>query len=411
MEPRKKLKRWIKKKIKNTTKEEKIVVGVTLIGIVMAILTLMLLPGQEIFQFMFIGSVLIAAFPFAMYQYWLYMRVSKIEKHLPDYLRDVSESIKAGVTLPRAIEMSTRGIYGPLSEEMDKTAAQISWGVPFEEAMRKFGERSNSPLAKRAVTIIIETYNSGGDIAEILETVGKDLKTLKKLRERRRSKLKTYTYTTYFIFFIFLGIMALLTVSFVPATPDLNKAAHMMGGTPTEISPTEFKNFFFHLAMIQAFFAGMIAGQMGTGKIIAGVKHAAILLAVTLITFQLILAPPGFTESVASEIVKIPPGTQGIESGTLIITLSQTVETSDIARATRELAEEQEIRGYSQLRGENIVFMARECIPCQDGRLIVDPDMIQVNQRSEVQVRVVSQRDGGFRVELGGTPMQTGIGG
>lgn len=411
METIEELRFWIRKNLKKLTWEDKIIIAVTTLGIALFISTVLFLSQEDTFQFMFIVSIMIAGLPYALYRYWIYARVRKIEKYLPDYLRDVSESIKAGVTLPRAIETSTKGVYGPLSEEMEKTAAQISWGVPFEDAMRKFAKRTKSPLTKRAVTIIIETYKSGGDIAEVLETVGKDVKTLKMLRAQRKSKLKTYLYSTYFVFFIFLGVIGLLTVSFVPATPDLNKAANIVGGTPTDMSPREFKNFFFHLALIQAFFAGLIGGQMGTGKIIAGIKHSVVMISVTLIVFQVLLVPPGFVDSVASEITKIPPNTKGIESSSAIITLKKDVKAEKVADRVREIAEAENLEGYDEVRGENIMFIVNQCVPCQEGRIKVKPKEITVEQTSDLPVKVISQGKGSFQVQLGGSVSDQGTGG
>lgn len=394
----------ITKRIKDLTIPQKTVIIATAIGIIVFLYTLIFLTG-DIFQTMVVISILCIGMPFTTYKYLAYKRTRKMEKYFPDYLRDVSEELRAGVSLPKAIESASRGSYGPLSEEMKVTAAQISWGIPFDEAMRRFADRTKSQSIRRAVTIIIETHQSGGNISEVMETVAKDIKTLQTIRNRRQSKLKVYTVTIYFIFFLFLGIVVALTISFVPATPDLNRAAEVVGGTPSDMSPREFENFFFHLALIEALFSGLIAGQMGTGHVLSGVKHSLIMIVTTLVVFQVLLAPPGFLETVSDQIISLPPGPEGMESGRAISTVKENVTTDEIAERVREKAENQGIEGFEHITGEDLLFMPIQCEPCMRGELEVSGHTIVVNEVSDVPVKIEGKGEGTFDIIIGGEAM------
>jgi flagellar protein FlaJ len=46
---------------------------------------------------------------------------------------------------------------------------------------------------------------------------------------------------------------------------------------------------FFHLASIQAFFGGLVAGKMGEGTINAGLKHSIIMMLCGYIALKLFL--------------------------------------------------------------------------------------------------------------------------
>ncbi len=404
MDLKKQLKKFqanIGRRLRHTTQMQKIVAVATTAGAILFLYSLFYLQNTDVFQTALIVSLLVAGLPYTILRYLKYRRTRIIEKYLPDYLRDVSEGLRAGMALPRAIESASKGSYGPLSDEMQKTAAQISWGVPFTEAMEKFANRSNSALVDRSVTIIVESHRSGGNVAEVLETVARDIKTIQSLRSKRKSKLRVYLVSIYFIFFLFLGIIASLTVSFVPATPDLNKAAGVLGGTPSDMSPADFRNYFFHLALVEAFFAGLIGGQMGTGHVLAGFKHSVIMIVSTLILFQVILAPPGFVDSVAGEIVKLPPNTKGMSSSTATLTISNSVNASEIAKKAREKAEAEGKGGYSQLRGSDIIFLPMSCSPCSKGDLLVTGNSIEVKKSSDVPVKVRGKGDGEFEVIIG----------
>src|SRR4029077_3435002 len=76
-------------------------------------------------------------------------RIQKIEERLPDFLRDVAEAGRVGMTLPDAIVVASRGRYGLLTEEIKKMASQLEWGVPVATALQLFEERVPTPLVKR----------------------------------------------------------------------------------------------------------------------------------------------------------------------------------------------------------------------------------------------------------------------
>ena len=81
-------------------------------------------------------------------------RIAKIEERLPDFLRDVAEAGRFGMTLPDAIVVASKGRYGLLTDEIKKMASQLEWGVPVATAMRLFEERVPTPLVQRVVSIV-----------------------------------------------------------------------------------------------------------------------------------------------------------------------------------------------------------------------------------------------------------------
>jgi flagellar protein FlaJ len=45
----------------------------------------------------------------------------------------------------------------------------------------------------------------------------------------------------------------------------------------------------YHTCLVQALFSGLIAGQMGESSLGAGLKHAAIMLAVSIVVFNVFI--------------------------------------------------------------------------------------------------------------------------
>lgn len=351
------------------------------------------------FQTLVILNLLVAFTPVILVNYLEYRRIKAIELYLPDYLRDVSESVKSGMTLETAVEAAAKGHYGPLSEEMMLTAAQISWGIPFEETMRRFAERVNSKMVRQAVLITIESYKSGGDIADILETISADIRLLKEVEEKRKSDLQVYVISTYFIFMLFLAIIVILSKSFLPATPQLNMLAMILGGQTSNVSEEEYKNYFFHLTLIEAFFAGLVSGQMGEGSIIAGFKHSFVMIVITLAAFQFFLSPEPFASKIAGEILKIPPTAMTATSTEIPLMLTGDTTAAQVAEMVSAAAEEKKLEAYKDFSSDKVRFAAGDCKPCENGDLVIDADVVLVKKPSKIFFKVIVTR-AGYRIDI-----------
>ncbi len=367
----------------------------TIVGTIMIILAVTVMQYTVYFQGLLVAGALTAVLPILLVYYLDYVKVKQMELYLPDFLRDVAESVRAGMTLPRAFDNASKGDYGPLSKEMRKVAAQLSWGIPLEDALERLANKTKSKLMRQALLIIIESYKSGGDIASILETVSTDVRTLKEIEMERKSKLSVYVISTYFIFFLFLGIILVLTKTFIPATPQLQGAAAILGGgSGTPMSEEDFRTIFFHLCLIEAFFAGLISGQMGEASVIAGIKHSIILVIITILAFQFIVTPEPFQVKAANQILLIPPGSSGSSAKNIVYTFTSDVTNVDVLREVKRLAEEKNLRGFDDLKPEQIKFGARACTPCDKGDLIVNEDSIIVKKPSKVQYSIYNTGKG-----------------
>ena len=86
--------------------------------------------------------------PYGFYTTYKYNKTKAIESRLPDFLRDVAEAGRFGMTLAEAIKVASRGRYGGLTPEIRRMAAQIDWGVPAAEAIRLFAERVDTPAGQ-----------------------------------------------------------------------------------------------------------------------------------------------------------------------------------------------------------------------------------------------------------------------
>jgi len=106
----------------------------------------------------------------------------------------------------------------------------------------------------------------------------------------------TYLMVIYISFFVFIGIVFALSSSFIPAIESADLGANTAGNVPGGVSTGVFSGLgtvdteaytlvFYHAAVMQAVFSGLVAGQLGEGSIADGAKHVVILLTLTSIAF------------------------------------------------------------------------------------------------------------------------------
>jgi flagellar protein FlaJ len=50
-----------------------------------------------------------------------------------------------------------------------------------------------------------------------------------------------------------------------------------------------FTTFFYHMMMIQSVLGGIVAGKIGNGRIISGLKHAIIMMVTGYLAYEIIL--------------------------------------------------------------------------------------------------------------------------
>jgi flagellar protein FlaJ len=257
----------IEKKVKRVT-----CVASATLAVVITVLGAFMFWGTTTFDESAFFAIIATISPPAVLNYIDCRWRKAVDEHLPDLFRSIVQAQETGMTLPQALEEAAKRDYGPLTAELRKMTAQISWGMSFEEALLAFGRRVNTVLVQRTVPMIIEASHSGGHVEKIFDPMGKFIQTTLLLDKERRTQTRPYIAIIYVAFFVFLFTIVLLFKSFFVSVEQLP-----MLGTAL-MAPGDVERMFFHMTVIQAFFGGLIAGKMGEGTINAGLKHCLILM-------------------------------------------------------------------------------------------------------------------------------------
>ncbi len=287
-------------------REEKIetalVVGSVSLALSCLFLAFLINQGQDIFgidrnRWLDVAAIgiLVGVGPYGFYAARQARNIQMMEGRFPDFLRDLASSHRGGLTLPQAVKVAARGDYGPLTTEIRKMADQLSWNIDFQETLKRLAERVRTPLVQRSVTLILEAGRSGGSTSDVLLAAARDARELKNLERERKLSMSVYTIVIYTTFFVFLFVIAVMYNQFVPeiisATEKANEGA-LAGASIVSggVSLDDYRTLYFSASMVQAIGNGIVAGLMGSGSIVLGLRHSFIMSLTTYITFGVMLA-------------------------------------------------------------------------------------------------------------------------
>ena len=238
----------------------------------------------------FIFAALSGTGIYGTYEYLHVRRIYKIDKIFPDFVRDIAESRRAGMTFTKAILFASKGNYGILTPEIQKISQQISWGSSVTNALLAFAKRVNTKSIKRTVSLIIEASKSGGNVADVLDVAAKDAREIKLLESERKTNMLSYVVVVYVGMFVFLAIVLILCASFIPAmTSEGAQGLSGVMGRGGDISQGQITTVFFFASLVQGFGSGTVAGVFEDGNLSSSVKHVFIMVLTSWLAFKILL--------------------------------------------------------------------------------------------------------------------------
>jgi len=116
-------------------------------------------------------------------------RIAKFKRQLPEGLDLVARALKAGHAFTSGMSLVAEEFDDPLGPEFDKTLDEINFGVSLQDALKALAGRIDCPDLKYFVVSVILQRETGGNLAEIIETIARLIRE----RFRLEGKIKTLT--------------------------------------------------------------------------------------------------------------------------------------------------------------------------------------------------------------------------
>ena len=141
-------------------------------------------------NFLFLVGVAIGAFlPRLILRSMRSRRLRKFNDQLGDAINLMVNSLKAGYSMPIAMETVANDMPAPIAEEFRRVVIEIGLGVPLETALDNMLRRVHSSDLDLLVTAINVQHEVGGNLAEILDTISFTIRE----RVRIQGEIKTLT--------------------------------------------------------------------------------------------------------------------------------------------------------------------------------------------------------------------------
>ncbi len=245
-----------------------------------------------------IGTVLVTVSPYAAARLLYKRRLRRLEAAIPDFLDRLASTNEAGMTFTDSLRRVERSDLGALDEAVGRLLADIEWGARAEQALGRFGRRLGSPSVTRLVALITNALRASGHLGPVLRIAAEEARGRRRLQKARRQQMLLYIVIIYLACFVFLAIAYALQTVLIPAIPGsetinaiARNSARVGVGLPetgsTTPSRTAYTRILFHAAIIQSSVSGFVAGQMGEGSPLDGVKHAVAMVTIAYTAFQL----------------------------------------------------------------------------------------------------------------------------
>ncbi|SOZ37182.1 type II secretion system F family protein [Cupriavidus neocaledonicus] len=113
-------------------------------------------------------------------------RLKKLEAQLPDAVDMISRALRAGHAFSGALGMVGEEMKAPIGPEFRTTFEEINYGVALDEAMTNLAMRVPVNDLRYFVIAVLIQRESGGNLAEILDTIGNLVRERLKLFDKIR---------------------------------------------------------------------------------------------------------------------------------------------------------------------------------------------------------------------------------
>ena len=204
--------------------------------------------------------------------------VRKVEKDIPELLRQMLNLKDVGLTLQGVIDVIKDSKIGVLERELKIVDADIEWGATIAEALTEFINRTGVASIRRVISLIIEATQVTENLRDILLISLEDFEHSLKIKSDRYITGFAYLVVIYVSFFTFLYTAYSLNTSFLSSLTSL-----------TSLNLVQSQEMMYRVSILLALFSGIIAGQLEKGHVLHGLKHICIFTLSAVVLFEFLI--------------------------------------------------------------------------------------------------------------------------
>ncbi|WP_292484160.1 type II secretion system F family protein [Methanohalobium sp.] len=231
--------------------------------------------------------------PLAIFHETKSKRQKKLEGNFPDFLKKLASTVETGMTLQDSIKLMVKTDNEGLSDETRKIWRDISWGMELNDALVRFANRLKTQVVSRSLTLITKANESSGDIGEVLMVAARDASSEEEMKRERSMNMMIYIVIIYISYMVFVGVIYVISTTFLTEMAEAGEQMTSSGaqqmGMLGSFDLDKYTRIFKHSAVIQGLCSGLMAGVMGEGSVMSGLKHSIIMVTIGYFIFTLFI--------------------------------------------------------------------------------------------------------------------------
>ena len=114
-------------------------------------------------------------------------RISQFVEAMPEAVELISRALRAGHGLASGLHLVAEEMKGPIADEFNRVFEEQNLGIPIELALRNMADRIPVMDVRFFVIAVIIQRSTGGDLAEVLDKIGRLIRQRFELRGHVKS--------------------------------------------------------------------------------------------------------------------------------------------------------------------------------------------------------------------------------
>jgi tight adherence protein B len=139
-------------------------------------------------------------------------RLHAFNDQLGDTITLLANSLRSGYSLLQSMEMVARELPQPMSEEFGRVTREIGLGLSNQDALQNLLRRIQSDDLDMMITAINIHHEVGGNLAEILDTIGHTIRERVRIKGEIRTLTAMARYSGYLVSILPIAVAGLLFV-------------------------------------------------------------------------------------------------------------------------------------------------------------------------------------------------------
>jgi len=227
-------------------------------------------------------TLIVSAVPPAIVHQKIAGRKASMEKGISNFLRDLTETRKTGLSPEACISNLSDRDYGAFSKELQKMSSDIGWGIPMRNVIMSFVKKTKSWMSQIVMFLLLEAVDVGGGTIAMIESLARFNNMTQEVEKEKKMSVRPYMIMPYF------GAILLVSTTLMTLLFTTNTIA-MGGETAASAANTDNLSMIFTVSVItHCYLIGLVCGKISEESLAAGFKHAAILVLIAIVASKVV---------------------------------------------------------------------------------------------------------------------------